>query len=57
MLLYCFMYFPLFEGVLYWSLFWYVLIYVLSSFTIILKRKRDVCFLLFFGCLVAVNVL
>ena len=31
MLIYCFMYFPLFVGVLCWSLFWYAFLCVLSS--------------------------
>ena len=41
------------------SLFWYALLYVLSSFAIILTRKRELfaLFLLSFGCLVTVNVL
>ena len=41
------------------SLFWYALLYILSSFTIILKRKRelDALLLLSYGCLVTVNVL
>ena len=41
------------------SLFWYALLYVLSSFAIILARKRElVAFLsLSFGCLVTVNVM
>ena len=53
------MYLPLFVGVLHWSLFWYALLYVLSSFTIILTRKRELVALLLlsFGCLVTVNVL
>ena len=51
------MYLPLFVGVLCWSLFWYALLYVLSSFAIILTRKRELVALLLlsFGCLVAVN--
>ena len=28
-------------GVLFWSLFWYALLYVLSSFAIILAWKRE----------------
>ena len=54
-----FMYLPLFVGVLCWSLMWYALLYILSSFAIILTRKRElVALLLFsFGCLVTVNVL
>ena len=53
------MYFPLFVGVLCLSLFWYALCYVLSSFAIILKRKRElVALLLFYECLVStINVL
>ena len=52
------MYLPLFVGVLCWSLFWYALLYVLSSFEIILTRKRELVALLLlsFGCLVTVNV-
>ena len=40
-------------------LFWYALLYVLSSFEIILTRKRELfaLLLLSFGCLVTVNVL
>ena len=39
-------------------LFWYSLLYVLSSFAIILSRKREVAALLLlsFRCLVPVNV-
>ena len=46
-------------GVLCWSLFWYALLYVLSSFAIILSRKSELVglLLLSFGCLVTVNVL
>ena len=53
------MYFPLFVGVLFWSLFWYALVYVLSSFAIILTSRRVlVAFLLLsFGCPVTANVL
>ena len=53
------MYLPLFVGVLCWSLFWYSLLCVLSSFAIILERKRELVVLLLvsFGCLVTVNVL
>ena len=36
LLFYCLMYLPLFVGVLCWSLFWYSLHVVLSSFAIIL---------------------
>ena len=35
------MYLPLFVGVLCWSLFWYVYFCVLSSFEIMLMRKRE----------------
>ena len=53
------MYLSLFVGVLCWSLIWYALLYALSSFAVILTRKRElVALLLFsFGCLVTVNVL
>ena len=49
LLIYCLMYLPLFVGVLY----------VLSSFAIILTRKRELVSLLLlsFVCLVTVNVL
>ena len=60
LLIYCFMYLPLFVEVLCWSLFWYALISVLSSFTIIiLTRKRELVSLLLlsFRCLVSVNAL
>ena len=33
-------------GSLYWSLFWYALLYVLSSFAIILTRERELVALL-----------
>ena len=53
------MYLPLFVGVLCWSLFWYALLYVLSSLAIILTRKRELVALLLlsFGRLIIVNVL
>ena len=56
---YCFMYLPLFVMVLCLFLFWYALLFVLSSFAIILTRKRELVALLLlsFGCLVTVNVL
>ena len=58
---YCFtcIHLPLFVGVLCWSLFWYALFCVLSSFAIILTRKRELVALLLlsFGCLLTVNVL
>ena len=46
-------------GVLCWVLFWYALLNVISSFAIILTRKRQLVALLLlsFGCLVTVNVL
>ena len=54
------MYLPLFVGVLCLSLFWYADFYVLSSFAIMLMRKRErelvALLLLSFGCLVTVNV-
>ena len=58
LLIYCFMYLPLFVGVLCLPLFWYALLYVLSSFTFILTRKRELVALLLLplGCLVTVNV-
>ena len=51
------MYFPLFVGVLCLSLFRYALLFVHSSFAIILTRKRELIILLLlsFGCLVTVN--
>ena len=59
LLIYCYMYLPLFVGVLCWYLFWYALLYVLSSFAITLTRKRELVALLLlsFGCLATVNVL
>ena len=59
LLIYCLMYFPLFVGVLCLSLFWYALIWVHSSFTLILKRKKKLIALLLlsYRCLVTVNVL
>ena len=53
------MYFPLVVGVLCLSLFSYSLPCVLSSFAIILKRKRELVALLLlsYGWLVTVNVL
>ena len=57
--IYCFMYLPLFVGVLCLSLFWYALLYFLSSLAIMLTRNRVLVALLLlsFGCLVTVNVL
>ena len=59
LLIYCLMYFPLFEGVLCLSLFCNGLLCFLSSFAIILKRTREpvALLLLSYGCLVTVNVL
>ena len=59
LLIYCSMYLPLFVGVLCLAMFWYALLCVLSSFAIILKRKRELVALLLlsYGCLVTVNVL
>ena len=47
LLICCFIYLPLSVGVLCWSLFWYALLYALSSFAIILTRKRELVALLF----------
>ena len=59
LLIYCFMYLPLFVGVLCWSLFWYGLLYVLSSFAIIMTRKKELVAMLLcsFRCLATVNLL
>ena len=59
LLINCFLYLPLFVGVLCWSLFWYALLYVLSSFAFILTNKRELVtlFLLSFECLVNLNIL
>ena len=59
LLVYCLIYLLLFVWVLCWSLFWFALHCVLSSFEIILTRKRELVALLLlsFGCLVTVNVL
>ena len=54
------MHLPLFVEVLYPSLFWYALLFVLSSFAIILTRKKGELvplLLLSSGCLVTVNIL
>ena len=53
------MYLPFFEGVLCWSLIWYALLCVISSFAFILTRKRELValLLLYFVCLVTVNVM
>ena len=59
MLIYCFTTLPLFVEGFVLSLVWYALLYVLSSFAIMLTRKRELVALLLlsFGCLVSVNVL
>ena len=46
LLIYCFTYLSLFVGVLSWSLFLYALLYVLSSFAIILASMRELIVLL-----------
>ena len=53
------MYFPLFVGDLWLSLFCYALLCVHSSFAIILKRKRKLVALLLlsYRCIVTINVL
>ena len=53
------MYFPLFGGVLFLSLFCYTLLCVQSSFAIILKRKRKLVdvLVLSYMCIVTINVL
>ena len=53
------MYLPLFAGVLCWSLFWYALLYVFSSFINHLDEEERAGFFAFivFRCLVTVNVL
>ena len=52
------MYFPLFAGVLCLYLFCYALLFVHSSFAIIMMKKRELITLLSlsFGCLATVNV-
>ena len=59
MLIYCYMYLPLFAGFLCWSLFWYALLYFLSSFANKLDEKRELVALLVlsFEYLISVNVL
>ena len=60
LLINCLVYFPLFMGALRLSLFWYALLCVLSSFAIILKRKRELVALLLsmsYRCLVTLNIL
>ena len=58
LLIYCSMYLTLFVGVLCCSLFWYTVLCVLSSFAIILTRKRELVALLLlsFRCIVTVNI-
>ena len=53
------MYLLVFVGLLCWSLFWFALLYILSSIAIILTRKRELFALLLLSirCLVTVNVL
>ena len=46
LLIYCWMYFPLFVEVLYLSLFFYAFLCVHSSFAITLKRKIQLVALL-----------
>ena len=61
LLICCLMYFPVCvgEGVLCFSLFCYVLLFVHSSFTIILKRRRKLVALLLLSyiCIVTKNVM
>ena len=53
------MYLPLLWGFCVGLFFWYALLYVHSSFAIILTRKKELValLLLYFGCFVTVNVL
>ena len=53
------MYFPLFVGVPFFSLFCYALLCINSRFAIILKRKRKLVALLLlsYKCIVTLNVL
>ena len=59
LLIYCYIYIPMFLGVLCLSLFYYALLGDHSSFASILKRKRklDALLLLSYRCIVTVNVL
>ena len=59
LLICCLVYFPFVVRVLCLSLFCCALLFVLSSFAIILKRKRELVALLLlsYGCLVTVNIL
>ena len=45
--------------VLCWALFWYTFLYVLSSFSTILTKKKELVALplLSFGCIVTVNIM
>ena len=58
LLIYCLIYFLLFEGVLCLSLFCYALLCIHSSFAIILRRKRKlvVLLLLSYSCIVTINI-
>ena len=55
----CLMFFPLFVGVLCFSLFCYALLLVHSSFAIILMRRRKLVasLLLSYRCIVTITVL
>ena len=44
LLIYCFMYRSLFVGFLCWSLFWYALLCVFSSFNHLEEEERADCF-------------
>ena len=58
LLIYCLMCFPLFVGVLCMYLFFYELLFVHSSFAIILKRKSKCTLLLLsYRCSVTINAL
>ena len=59
LMIYCLMYFQLLVGVLCLSLFCHASLCVITSFVIILKRKRELVafLLLFYECLVTINVL
>ena len=50
LLIHCFVYLPLSVRVPCWSFFWFALLYVLSSFAIILTRKRELVYLLVLSC-------
>ena len=59
LLIYCLMYFPLFVGILCFSLFYYALLSVHSSFAIILNRKSKLVALLLlsYRLVATINVL